>query len=172
MTRKQVNMNRNPTGKGGFQDHPELRSDGRWDPKNTFSYQFNKFKNMSVQDFKEWSTKNPEETRSVAEELAYNRVLQAKKNLRDFQEIADRTEGKSVQTTNLNVQEGLSDILDRQETDYAELGQQVKQQILETQQLIQNQEQAGGASDVSTEPDTSETHSGTEQPQAESDTKG
>lgn len=35
LTTKQANMNRNPTGKGGFQDHPELRHNGAWKKENT-----------------------------------------------------------------------------------------------------------------------------------------
>ena len=37
---------RNPTGKGGFGDHPENRNPGGWNPDFTFSYQYRRFLNM------------------------------------------------------------------------------------------------------------------------------
>jgi hypothetical protein len=89
----------NPTGKGGFGDHPENRSPGGWKPENTFSYQLNRFKNMTVSEFKKWQDANPEETRTMAEELAFKRILEARKYLKDFQEVANRTEGMPKQTT-------------------------------------------------------------------------
>ena len=36
----------NPTGKGGFGDHPENRNPGGWRPEYTPSYQYRRFMNM------------------------------------------------------------------------------------------------------------------------------
>lgn len=93
MTVKQVNKNNNPKGKGGFAEHPEHRGTGTWDSKNTFSYQMNRFKNMTVEEFKTWAERIPEKERTMAEELAFRRLVDARKSLRDFQEVANRTEG-------------------------------------------------------------------------------
>lgn len=87
----------NPTGKGGFGDHPEHRSPGGWKPEVTVSYQYKRFMNMSVADLDKWLEKN-KDTMKVVEHLAYKRVLEAKKSLPDIKEITDRTEGKAPQS--------------------------------------------------------------------------
>jgi hypothetical protein len=88
---------RNPNGKGGFKDHPENRSDGRWDKDNSFSYWFNYFKSLSVEDFKKYETTKTDKERSMAETLAYARVFKARSDLKEFQEVANRTEGMPKQ---------------------------------------------------------------------------
>jgi hypothetical protein len=40
-----TNINRE--GKGGFQDHPENRADGRWSKEDSYSYWLHKFLAMS-----------------------------------------------------------------------------------------------------------------------------
>ena len=89
----------NPTGKGGLQERPEdINFGGR--PKNSesFAYWYRAFKDMTVKELKEWQHNNPEETRTVASDLAFTRMVNAKKDLKEYQEIADRSEGKAVQT--------------------------------------------------------------------------
>jgi len=98
MTSNQDNMNRNPTGKGGFGDHPENRSDGRWNPRMTFSFQCRRFMNMTVEEFKNWINITPEKERTMIEEQAYNAVLKARTKLDYLKEQTDRTEGKAPQT--------------------------------------------------------------------------
>lgn len=88
--------NNNPTGKGGFGDHPENRNPGGWKPEVTFSYQYKRFMNMPVKDFETWLDKS-KDTMTVVEHLAYKRVLEAKNSLPDIKEITDRTEGKAAQ---------------------------------------------------------------------------
>ncbi len=95
---KSNNKNNNPDGKGGFGEHPEHRSNGTWDSKNTFSYQISRFKNMNVTEFLAWPTKTPEAERTMAEELAWKRVFESRKSLKDFKEIANRTEGMPKQS--------------------------------------------------------------------------
>lgn len=88
----------NPTGIGGLQERPEdINFGGR--PKNaeSFAYWYRVFKDMSVKELKEWPSKNPEETRTVASDLAFTRVINSKKDLKEFQEVADRSEGRAVQ---------------------------------------------------------------------------
>lgn len=98
MTTQQDNMNRNPTGKGGFGDHPENRNPGGWKPEYTFSYQYRRFMNMTVEEFKAWKYLTADKNKTMVEELAYVAVLKARSDIRDRQEITDRTEGKAPQT--------------------------------------------------------------------------
>jgi len=98
MTTQQDDMNRNPTGKGGFGDHPENRNPGGWKPEYTFSYQYRRFMNMTVEEFKSWKDKTADSEKTMVEELAYVAVLKARSDIRDRQEITDRTEGKAPQT--------------------------------------------------------------------------
>ena len=98
MTTQQDNMNRNPTGKGGFGDHPENRNPGGWKPEYTFSYQYRRFMNMTVEEFKAWKDLTADKNKTMVEELAYAAVLKARSDIRDRQEITDRTEGKAPQT--------------------------------------------------------------------------
>ena len=98
MTTQQDDMNRNPTGKGGFGDHPENRNPGGWKPEYTFSYQYRRFMNMTVEEFKAWKDLTADKDKTMVEELAYVAVLKARSDIRDRQEITDRTEGKAPQT--------------------------------------------------------------------------
>ena len=99
VTTEQVNKVPNPDGKGGFGDNPQnINAGGR--PKNaeSFAYWYREFKNMSVAQLESWQDDNPRDTRTVASDLAFTRIINAKKDLKEFQEIADRSEGKAVQT--------------------------------------------------------------------------
>jgi len=92
----------NPTGKGGFGDHPENRNPGGWKPEYTFSYQYRRFMNMTVEEFKAWKDLTADKDKTMVEELAYVAVLKARSDIRDRQEITDRTEGKAPQTVVVN----------------------------------------------------------------------
>jgi len=105
MNKSITNQVNNPTGKGGFQDHPELRSNGRWSKDNSFSYWMNFFKAMSVEEFKEYERIKPEKDRTMAETLAYARVFRARIELKEFQEVANRTEGMPKTTGTLEMVE-------------------------------------------------------------------
>lgn len=96
----------NKNGKGGFGDHPENRSDGRWSKDNSFTYWLNFFKNLSVTDFKKWASETPETDRSVAADLAYVRVMKSRADLKEFIVVADRTEGKAKQAMELTGSDG------------------------------------------------------------------
>lgn len=89
----------NPTGKGGLQDRPQdINYGGR--PKNaeSITYWHNFFLKVTVEDFKVWLDNNPENTRTMACELAYTAAVRARKDLKYLVEITDRTEGKSKQS--------------------------------------------------------------------------
>ena len=92
----------NPTGRGGFGDHPENRNPGGWKKELVFSYQYRRFMNMTVTELRAYA-EVPESERTVVEDLAYSRVLDAKKSLPDVKEITDRTEGKPIQTVDMNL---------------------------------------------------------------------
>lgn len=87
----------NPTGKGGFQERPQDRSPGGWKKEDSISYQYNLLQRLTVNGFKQWLTDNPDDKRTMAQELAYQAVLKARKELNYLKEVTDRTEGKSPQ---------------------------------------------------------------------------
>lgn len=111
---------RNPTGKGGFGDHPENRNPGGWKPEFTFSYQYRRFLNMNTDEFEKWIENNP--NRTVVEDAAYSAVKTAKDDLKNRIEITDRTEGKAPQTISVEggffTREKLEiDIVDKEKKD-------------------------------------------------------
>jgi hypothetical protein len=102
MTSNQVNMNRNPTGKGGFGERPEdINRSGTWNPRMTFSFQCRRFMNMTVEEFKSWKELTADKDKTMVEELAYVAVLKARTEFRERQEVANRTEGMPKQSTDL-----------------------------------------------------------------------
>jgi len=89
--------NANPTGIGGFADNPQnINYGGRPKNQESFTYWLNFFKGLTVAEFNEWG-KNKDDI-SVAANLAYIRIQNAKESLHEFKEVADRTEGKAPQT--------------------------------------------------------------------------
>lgn len=84
----------------GFHTNPENISPGGWKKENTISYQYNRFLNMTPEQLQEWA-KTPNNERTVAMDLAYNRVLEARKSLPDMKEITDRTEGRASQSVDI-----------------------------------------------------------------------
>ena len=98
-TTEQVNKVPNPDGKGGFGDNPQnINAGGR--PKNaeSFAYWYRFFKNINEEEYKQWLIDNPEEKRTFACRLSMERFKKAGDDLKEFQEIADRSEGRAVQT--------------------------------------------------------------------------
>lgn len=91
----------NPKGKGGFADNPQNRSNGRWSIEGSFSYWYNKFKDMTGEELREWKISNPESKRKVAANLALIRIEKSNTDLREFQEVADRSEGRPKQQVDL-----------------------------------------------------------------------
>jgi hypothetical protein len=91
---------RNPTGKGGFGDNPQNRNPGGWRKEVSFSYQYKRFMAMTSKELSEWA-QTPSDKRTVVEDLAYARVVAAKKSLADVKEMTDRTEGKAPQSMDI-----------------------------------------------------------------------
>jgi hypothetical protein len=84
----------NPTGKGGFQEHPELINEGGR-PKNEqrFGYWLQFFKNLTVAEFLEYARTRTQEEMYVAEAIAYERVAKSREDLKEYIDLANRTEG-------------------------------------------------------------------------------
>lgn len=98
MTTKQAkDMNRNPDGKGGFQERPEDRSDGRWKKEDSISYQYNKLLRISPDELNDFL---PE---TNAQAIAKTRIIAARseQGLLDTKEITDRIEGKAPQSIDM-----------------------------------------------------------------------
>lgn len=87
---------RNKTGKGGFQDHPELRSNGRWSADTSIDYWLNYLTRVSVKKFRDWEKDHPEDERSVAESIAYARAHNARGDLNEAAFVTTRTCGNAV----------------------------------------------------------------------------
>lgn len=97
-TTKQVrDYTPNPTGKGGFQERPNDRNDGRWNKDDSISYQYNKLLRMSPEQFDEFKAE------TVAQQIAYKRLKGARtsEGFYETKEITDRTEGKAPQTIDM-----------------------------------------------------------------------
>lgn len=87
----------NPTGKGGFQERPNDRNDGRWNKDDSISYQYNKLLRMSPEELGEFM---PE---TNAQAIAKKRIMAAvgDNGLLDTKEITDRVEGKAPQSIDM-----------------------------------------------------------------------
>jgi hypothetical protein len=95
---KQLDYNRNPNGNGGFKDNPEnINVGGRPKNQESFTYWMNFFKNLTLDEFAKWQLDNPKNKRTVAANLAIQRMVNAQDNLKEFREVADRTEGRPRQ---------------------------------------------------------------------------
>lgn len=102
-----VKKGNNPTGKGGFQDHPELRSPGGWSAVNTFSYCYRFFMGMPLSEFKDWIGNNPD--RTVVQEIAWNAVAKSRADKWYLREINNRVEGLPKQTIQVDQPDELDD---------------------------------------------------------------
>lgn len=89
----------NPTGKGGFAEHPEnINRDGRTKNEQRVGYWLQFFKNMTGKEFKDYLSSRSADDMYVAEVFAVERIKRARTNLEDYDRVVDRTEGKSQQT--------------------------------------------------------------------------
>lgn len=90
----------NKSGKGGFSDNPENRSDGRWSKDSSISYWYNKLLRMDLKKFKAFKPQ------TMAESIAYQAVVEAVTELGHLKEVTDRTEGKPNQRTEITGKDG------------------------------------------------------------------
>lgn len=174
-TTEQVNNVPNPTGKGGFEDHPENRNNGgRYPRSESFTYWMEYFKAMSVSQFLEWEKLIPDTERTVAQDLAYRRVFNSRKNLKEFKEVANRTEGMPIKRTEVTGADGGQiDVLLNQieRTNYDDVARKAKEQMVEVDQPVQNPQQEGGVDNLQTERHTTTPPSGEGQPQIQPNTE-
>lgn len=91
---------RNPTGKGGFADHPENRNPGHWHPRLSPSFLVNKFLRFTPSQLQ---TEAQRDDLTVVECMIIRQLLDAAKNdlkpqtRSDLTErVYDRAEGKPV----------------------------------------------------------------------------
>ena len=98
---KQADKNHNPTGKGGFAEHPENITSRTWKAEDSIPYQYNVFLRMSFEEFLVWQEKHPENSRTVAQQIAYQTMYKASKDLKAVVEVTDRTSGKAPQSMDL-----------------------------------------------------------------------
>jgi hypothetical protein len=92
-TTEQVTTPPNPSGKGGFADHPENRNPGGWKKEGSISYQYNRLMRMTPDEIRLFKAE------TVAQKIALARITEALKvgGLSETKEITDRTEGKAPQ---------------------------------------------------------------------------
>ena len=99
---KPKNMNRNPTGKGGFGDNPQNRSSGHWDKEESISYWYNKLGRMTDEEYEKWQPANRNQR------IAHQRYVEAcgtgELALKATKEITDRTEGRPKQDIDMNIE--------------------------------------------------------------------
>lgn len=89
----------NPTGKGGFQERPEDRSDGRWKKEDSISYQYNKLLRMPLDELEGFIPQ------TAAQSVAKQRIKEMLEDnnetkggaLQVTKEVTDRIEGKAAQ---------------------------------------------------------------------------
>lgn len=99
----------NPKGRGGFGDNPQNRNDGRWSAEHSISHQYNRFIRMTALEFRTWRETTPDTERTMAMEIAFEQVWNARNSRKDHdklastKEISDRTEGKAPVVANINV---------------------------------------------------------------------
>lgn len=96
-TKQDKDMNRNPEGRGGFQERPNDRNDGRWNKDDSISYQYNKLLRMSPDELNDFIPG------TNAQAIAKKRIMAAvgDNGLLDTKEITDRVEGKAPQSIDM-----------------------------------------------------------------------
>jgi len=85
----------NPSGKGGFAENPQNRSNGTWSKDTSISYWYNFLIRLDIEYFEAFKIK------TMAQQLAYNSIIEAKAELGYLKEVTDRTDGKSIQPTDI-----------------------------------------------------------------------
>lgn len=92
----------NPTGKGGFGDHPEnINRQGLSLTQNYISHWYRRFLDMPTSEFKKWESENPDAP--VAAMLAYAGIVEARNRIKSRIEVTDRTEGKAPQRVQVDL---------------------------------------------------------------------
>lgn len=89
---------KNPTGKGGFGEHPEHQSPGGFKKESKPTYWLNFFNDLPKKEFDNYLIEH--KNLPMVAYGAYERIKNAK-DLNEFREVANRTEGMPKQSTDL-----------------------------------------------------------------------
>lgn len=92
-------MVNNPTGKGGFGDHPENACHGRWRKEDSYTYNVNKFGRMTDIELQEIILKSKAGELTQFQQAALKTVLDMKKDegWKKLVDTVDRVDGKALQ---------------------------------------------------------------------------
>ena len=74
---------------------------GYWSSEDSISFQYKYLIKKTIDEFKRWMKENPGKERTIAQELAYQAVTQARKDLAYLKEVTDRTEGRASQSIDM-----------------------------------------------------------------------
>jgi len=90
---------RNPTGKGGFGDHPENAAHGRWRKEDSYTYNVNKYGRMTDIELQEviLQAKGGELTQFQRAALQTVLDMQKKEGWKKLVDTVDRVDGKALQ---------------------------------------------------------------------------
>lgn len=90
---------RNPTGKGGFGDHPENAAHGRWRKEDSYTYNVNKFGRMTDIELQEviLQAKGGELTQFQRAALQTVLDMQKREGWKKLVDTVDRVDGKALQ---------------------------------------------------------------------------
>ena len=89
-------MNRNPSGKGGFGDNPQNINGNKWVKEASIPHQMRVFLNMSIEEIEKWEKENPPKKRTPAQQIALNSVKKSLEQLDYQKETTDRTSGRAT----------------------------------------------------------------------------
>lgn len=90
-------MNRNPTGKGGFRDNPQNINGNGWVKESSIPYQMRFFLTKTKDEIEQWQKDVPAKKRTSAQQIALNSVLKSMGDLAYQKETTDRTSGRPQQ---------------------------------------------------------------------------
>lgn len=92
-------MVNNPTGKGGFGDHPENACHGRWRKEDSYTYNVNKYGRMTDIELQEviLQAKGGELTQFQRAALQTVLDMQKKEGWKKLVDTVDRVDGKALQ---------------------------------------------------------------------------
>lgn len=92
-------MVNNPTGKGGFGDHPENACNGRWRKEDSYTYNVNKFGRMTDIELQKIILKSKAGELTQFQQAALKTVLDMKKDegWKKLVDTVDRVDGKALQ---------------------------------------------------------------------------
>lgn len=94
----------NPTGKGGFAEHPENRSDGRWSSHFKMDYLLEKYSNYTREEIdKEFQKKSLTAVEYAALVNVVSMMKDSDRGLKTRTFFAERTQGKPRQQIDNNI---------------------------------------------------------------------